>query len=273
MIKCVRSQPVKLKKILNGLSFKGSEKRMAYPKTIDELRMWAEDNNLPLDDMRTYIGTDYRGAKAYGIYEDKETGKFIVYKNKADGTRSVRYEGYDQAYAVNELYMKMQERIEQQNQGNSYQRYAPTQDTPDYKTISRHIMVGCVFATMAVIIIVCLVFFVMLRRMQGPSSGYYLYNDTYYYCQGDDFYYYDYYNDAWYYADYVDNELIDNYTDYYESSGYYDSYDIMDFQDSGYYDWNYYDNDDDWDNDWDDDWDDDWGNDWNDGYDDWDSDW
>lgn len=86
---------------------------MTYPKTIDELRMWAEDNNLPLDDMRTYIGTDYRGAKAYGIYEDKETGKFIVYKNKADGTRSVRYEGYDQAYAVNELYMKMQERIEQ----------------------------------------------------------------------------------------------------------------------------------------------------------------
>ena len=265
---------------------------MTYPKTIDELRMWAEDNNLPLDDMRTYIGVDYRGAKAFGIYKDEETGKFIVYKNKADGTRSVRYEGYDQAYAVNELYMKMQERLEQQNQEKNYPSYAPRQNNHNHQNRGTRSPFGrlvfFVFVmTIFIMAMISVAFFYMMRKdmrrdnYKGPTSGYYLYDDTYYYCQDDDFYYYDYDDDKWYYADYVDNELMNNYRDYYESSGYYDSYHIMDFQDSGYYDWDYYDNDydndydwdddsyDDWDNDWDNDWDDDW----DDSYDDWDSDW
>ncbi|MCM1273566.1 MAG: hypothetical protein NC225_08535 [Clostridium sp.] len=237
---------------------------MTYPKTIDELKMWAEDHNLPLDDMRTYIGTDYRGAKAYGIYEEEETGKFIVYKNKADGTRAVRYEGYDQAYAVNELYMKMQERIEQQNQIN----HAPAQDNRRY----RHRRSGLWKPFLLFFIVYAASFsfyFIAAKYDQRPDSGYYFYDDTYY-CQDDDFYYYDDDDASWYYANYVDNELMDNYSDYYESSGYYDSYDITNFQDSGYYEQdahknNDYDNDDDWDNDW--------NNNWNDSYDDWDSDW
>ena len=36
---------------------------------------------------------------------------FIVYKNKADGTRAVRYKGTDEAYAVNELYLKLKDEI------------------------------------------------------------------------------------------------------------------------------------------------------------------
>ncbi|MDE6026003.1 MAG: hypothetical protein K2G45_11175 [Lachnospiraceae bacterium] len=255
---------------------------MTYPKTIDELRMWAEDNNLPLADMRTYIGMDYRGAKAYGIYKDEETGKFIVYKNKADGTRSVRYEGYDQAYAVNELYMKMQERIEQQKQGNYYQSYAPEQNNYNHPSrggrspFGRLVFFVSVMTILMVVMITVAAFYMMRRNYhKGPTSGYYRYDDTYYYCQDNDFYYYDYYDNSWYYANDVDNELIDNYSDYYESSGYYDSYDIMDFQDSSYYHPNDYNNNynNDYDNDWDDDWDNDWDNDWNDSYDDWDSDW
>lgn len=139
---------------------------MTYPKTIDELRMWAEDNNLPLDEMRTYIGIDYRGAKAFGIYEDEQTGKFIVYKNKADGTRSVRYEGYDQAYAVNELYMKMQERIEQQMQGQNYQSYAPTQNNRDYGRRSSGKHMGGYLVSSIVILIV-----IMIIMMIGTMTG------------------------------------------------------------------------------------------------------
>ena len=189
---------------------------MTYPKTIDELRMWAADNNLPLDDMHTYIGVDYRGAKAFGIYKDEETGKFIVYKNKADGTRAIRYEGYDQAYAVNELYMKMQERIEQQNQEKYYPSYAPEQNNYNQRSrggrslFSRLVLFFSVMTILMVAIVIVAVFFMMRGNMRrdnykGPTSGYYLYDDTYYYCQDDDFYYYDYYDDRWYYADFVDN--------------------------------------------------------------------
>ena len=31
--------------------------------------------NLPLEEMRTFIGEDYKGAKAFGIYKD-ETGAY-----------------------------------------------------------------------------------------------------------------------------------------------------------------------------------------------------
>ncbi len=63
------------------------------PQTIEELKAWAKEMNLPLQDMRTFIGEDYKGAKAFGIYKDETDGTFVVYKNKEDGTRAVRYKG------------------------------------------------------------------------------------------------------------------------------------------------------------------------------------
>ena len=58
--------------------------------------------------MRFYIGENYKLPKAFGIYQDEASGDFIVYKNKADGTRVIRYQGGDEAYAVNEIYLKLQ---------------------------------------------------------------------------------------------------------------------------------------------------------------------
>lgn len=91
-------------------------RRTAYgvPATIEELRAYCRHHNLPLADMRVFLGEDDRGAKAFGIYRDENTGNFVVYKNKADGTRAVRYEGSDEAYAVNELYLKIRERVAEQ---------------------------------------------------------------------------------------------------------------------------------------------------------------
>ncbi|MBR6322922.1 MAG: hypothetical protein IKR59_08635 [Lachnospiraceae bacterium] len=104
-------------------------KRMAdaTPKTIAELKTWYEERNLPPEETtRFFIGKDYRKPKAFGIYQDGS--KFIVYKNKADGSRAVRYKGPDEAYAVNELYLKLKEEILHQKARNIAARSGGTQN-------------------------------------------------------------------------------------------------------------------------------------------------
>ncbi|MBR1454171.1 MAG: APC family permease, partial [Lachnospiraceae bacterium] len=49
--------------------------------------------------------------KAFGIYQ-AEDGNFVVYKNKANGQRAIRYNGPDEAYAVKELFLKLQDETE-----------------------------------------------------------------------------------------------------------------------------------------------------------------
>ena len=80
------------------------------PKTIEELKQWYIDRGLPTEEKtRFFIGKNYTKPKAFGIY--KEDGMFIVYKNKANGERAIRYKGTDEAYAVNELYLKLKSEI------------------------------------------------------------------------------------------------------------------------------------------------------------------
>ena len=80
------------------------------PQTISELKDWYESKGLgPYESTRFFIGIDYKRPKAFGIYETN--GIFTVYKNKADGSRAIRYEGPDEAFAVNELYLKLKEEL------------------------------------------------------------------------------------------------------------------------------------------------------------------
>ena len=89
------------------------------PTTVEELKMWYVSNGLPPEDVtRFFIGVDYKEPKAFGIYKDENSGNFVVYKNKADGSRAVRYEGTDEAYAVNELYLRLKQEILQQKANN-----------------------------------------------------------------------------------------------------------------------------------------------------------
>ena len=81
----------------------GGENRT--PKTIEELLAYCEKREMPFHRMRFFIGEDFREPCAFGIYRDGD--KFIVYKNKSDGSRAIRYSGPDEAYAVNELYQKI----------------------------------------------------------------------------------------------------------------------------------------------------------------------
>lgn len=88
------------------------------PETIEELKQWYVVHKLPPEETtRFFIGKNIKEPRAFGIYE--ENGRFIVYKNKNDGSRAVRYEGRDEAYAVNELYLRLKEEILNQKKHNA----------------------------------------------------------------------------------------------------------------------------------------------------------
>ena len=245
------------------------------PQTIAELKEWAVKHNLPLSQMRTYIGENYTGAKAFGIYKDEVSGNFIVYKNKADGTRAIRYEGPDEAYAVNELYQKMKERVaEQKSHQTKVQRQPTSKGRPG--KIVKSLLFVYVFIFVITVTLSGSYFLMLTKLGKSPSAGYYNYSGNMYYWQNT--------TSAWYIYDYdaaqwnscYDNldYLYDNYDDYRISSYSYSDYDVTDFTESDYYvEPKSSSSDDSWDNDWDDDYSWDSGSDWDSSWDNWDSDW
>ena len=97
------------------------------PQTIQELQNWYVSHNLPPEDVtRFFIGTNVQEARAFGSYFDESTGNYVVYKNKDNGERAIRYEGKDQSYAVNELYIKLKEEIINQKSNNNVNRTVST---------------------------------------------------------------------------------------------------------------------------------------------------
>ena len=235
------------------------------PKTIDELRQFCAARNLPLAKMRFFLGEDYRGARAFGIFQDEE-GNFVVYKNKSDGSRAVRYRGKDEAYAVNELYQKLRSEVMNQREHNARQQSKGVPGTRPAKKRKKLLSARNLF----LLFFLVLLLFYAISALRSPRKGYYRYNGGYYYNQLDDWYYYDGDLLEWVPA-IVDEELSGNYRDYYESYSYSGDYDIDDFSDSGYYVESSSSR---WRSDWDDDDDWDWGSDdWDSGWSDWDSDW
>lgn len=116
------------------------------PKTIEELKQWYIDHNLPDENTtRFFIDKDYPGPKAYGIYKQPD-GDFVVYKNKADGTRSTRYVGKDETYAVQELYLKLKEEMLLQKEHNmntsSYGSSYKSNPTNTYKNYDDYFLNG-----------------------------------------------------------------------------------------------------------------------------------
>lgn len=232
------------------------------PSTIEELRAYCQRHNLPLADMRVFLGEDYRGAKAFGIYRDQGTGNIIVYKNKADGTRAVRYEGPDEAFGVRELYEKIKERVALQK------RHLPPQgrESPGRARRGPASVVRVQVLLYGIVLILVLVTaLVAWFSPTGPSRGYYAYEDRFYYYDRPCWYEWDMDDEAWSPAQ-ADDWLVENADDYYQSRSWRAGYEAGDFTDSPWYSEETWE-DDDGDYDWDD------GDSWNDSYDDWDSDW
>lgn len=230
------------------------------PQTIEELRAFCLARRMPLEQMRFFIGEDYPGARAFGIFQDTD-GCFVVYKNKADGSRAVRYRGPDESYAVREIYLKLKDEVAQRRRAQS----AGARSSGGSGSGSKLLELFRSPILWAVIVVSAFTLFKRLDR--SPERGYYHYNDNYYYYQNDDWYAYDDSLLDWVILDSIDSELQDNYSDYYESGLYDSDYAVSDFSDSSYYedyDESDYDSDSDWDYDYDS---------WDAGDTDWDSDW
>lgn len=72
------------------------------PRTMDELKAWADDCKLSFGKLRVCVGEDYTLPKAFGIF--KQGRLFTVYKNRADGTRDIRCQTASEQEAVKELF-------------------------------------------------------------------------------------------------------------------------------------------------------------------------
>lgn len=239
---------------------------IGVPKTIEELKQWCMQKNIPLEQARFFIGQDYKGARAFGIYKDENTGNYIVYKNKSDGNRAIRYEGKDEEYAVNEIYLKLKDEML-----NQKQHIKARNNTSQQNNKRRNTQKGILgfFSKYYISIIIAFIIIVIVWAVvgSGPDRGYYQYNNQVYYYQPSDGWY-EYNNDSWYHTS-VDSDLVDHADDYFDSSYYDDDYGTSDFTDSGYY--NDDSSDDSYDNDWDSGWDS--SDSWDSGDTDWGSDW
>ncbi|MBR3524427.1 MAG: hypothetical protein IKO11_01145 [Lachnospiraceae bacterium] len=274
------------------------------PKTIEELKQYCTDHKVPVQQMHFHIGEDYKGAKAFGIYRNGD--QIVVYKNKADGSRAVRYSGRDEAYAVNEIYQKMRTEYNAAKEANTPRSGGPNvgrttrsqgvhkpnvvNSLPEghFKSAEerkKRLRIRKIRRIVITAVIIFAVICIFAAYSGGNHNGYYNYKDNYYYNQHGSWYLYDKLTNGWI----TTERPSDDINDYYESSYYSSDYGIDDFSSSDYYEESsysssYYDDDDDddsWSSSWDDDddwdsgsdWDWDSGSDWDSGWTDWDSDW
>lgn len=248
------------------------------PQTLEELKAFASEHNIPLEKIHMYLDQDYPWPKAYGIYRDGD--EFVVYKNKANGVRAIRYRGKDEAYAVKEIYLKMREMGMMAKAANTMRSYDDPNaietidltgsDSEQNWNSSSHtnnrvanwrkmpgIIIGALCLTAGLFIMI-----LNPNHRDKYERGYYRYQDSYYYTNGSEWFSYDYG-----YWNGVSVALVEDIIADYDAY----SIDISSVDiDPCYYTYAY-DDDDRWDNDdWfdDNDWDYDFDNDW-----DWDSDW
>lgn len=178
-----------------------------YPRTIEEFLQLCQSKGMPLYQMRFFIGEDCHEARCFGIYRDGD--RVIVYKNKADGSRAIRYDGPDEAEACRILYEKMDEEIlfrrymkEEQNGGGKSPapRPVPAKPRHRFKNIVTWTMVAVVIAGLA---------YNAIDKAFIHRNGYYHYNngiyyrlDRHWYTWDDEFY-------RWHMVDALADELAD----------------------------------------------------------------
>lgn len=266
----------------------------SQPQTIEELQQWYRARNLPPEEVtRFFIGKDVREPKAFGIYK-KSNGDCVVYKNKSDGTRAVRYEGADESYAVNELYQRLRSQIEDQVRRNNSNRNSGNHGGSGSGSGIGKGARGClsfIFEHKVASVILFILILSIIAAIFGDDipSGYYNYNGRDYYRQDSVWYSYDNSVSGWTPEEstagiysYINRDNYSNYSNssffgntLFEDTDYYDDYsyssDSSSNSSSSSSSWFDSDDDDDWDSDWSWDSSDSWDYDW--GGSDWDSDW
>ena len=191
------------------------------PKTIDELKEYCAERGMPLLRMRFFIGEDFREPRAFGIYRDGEN--VIVYKNKADGSRAIRYQGPDEAHAVDEIFRKL---LEECHNRGIYPDGKPAEGAAASKRKKKS---DKKFLILFVILwlVVALVSNIW-GHYRHRDDGYYSYGSGVYYLYGGDWYTSDGYHD-WYY---IDDFPAEDYSGYYAGTDYDSDWGVSDFQSS-----------------------------------------
>ena len=224
--------------------------------SINEFKDRAIENNITLEDKRFFVGTDCHEPRCFGIFQDEITDEWVVYKNKSDGTRAVRYHGHDEGYAVNEIYQKLKEQI------GDYKAYRASKGAIH---TGKPASSGGGDALIKLITVALILFAVVIALLSSfvssffgskkNSGSYYNYNGSSYYYDDGQWYSYD---DGNYTETYdVPDELENNRDDYYDDIDEYNKETIdSDWDDDDDYDWSWSDSDDSgWDSDWDSGWD------------------
>ncbi len=249
----------------NELYVADSPKRITHPTTIAELQEYCAERGMPLLRMRFFIGEDFKEPRAFGIYRDGED--VIVYKNKADGSRAVRYQGPDEEFAVNEILQKLLQECHNRGiypDGRPAQNQTPPPPRPPKR--------GGPSKRNIILIVAAIVLLSIISNFFTHSNdGYYRFDDTdrTYYNYGGDWYY-SYDNDDYNYWYSTDSAPVDDYSDYSVGEDWNSDWDVGDFKDSSTWDdinssdWSSGDSDYDSGSDWDS---------WDSGGSDWDSDW
>ena len=191
------------------------------PKTIEELKEYCAERGMPLLRMRFFIGEDFKEPKAFGIYRDGD--EVVVYKNKANGQRAVRYRGPDEEHAVQELFQKLLEECHNRGIYPDGKPVEPAESAPARKGARLFLKAyGIFFAAAAAAVAGTAIF----STIQHRHDGYYRINETIYYRYGDDWYTdYDY---DWYEVE----EPVEDWSDYYIGDDYDSDWGVSDFRDS-----------------------------------------
>lgn len=230
------------------------------PTTIEELKLWYEWHNLPPEEVtRFFIGKNIEEPKAFGIYKNEE-GDCVVYKNKANGERAIRYQGADEAFAVGELLQRLKDEIIRQKAKNRStatmstdgDEYEPSQmSTWDVikEIVQEHSKVSWV--------VFCLFLGLLGRCLSNEApDGYYYYEGNDYYHQSSQWYYFDKSLNDWVRTEKVQGVNKKNASQY-SQPGFFKGKQFTETQwyhDNDSYDW---DSGDSWDSnstDWDSDW-------------------
>ena len=275
--------------------------------TIEEIQAQAERLGMPLAKMRFFPGENRADPKCFGIYADID-GNFIVYKNKADGTRAVRYRGRSEAEACEIFWDKIEEEVRKRQKDRDWWKHQQQlASDPEYasefeKEMTRRAVRRSTpapassrnrlttFLPLMILPFILAGFMLLTNRpaVSHPHTGYYTtpQQEIYYYDHGD---WYGWNDGAWHEYDDFDYNTWSSWG--YDGShvpSTADDTSFYEFSDSEYYKDTYYDDndsydyDDTYDSDWSDDWDDYWDSsddydydwsDWDTSDTDWDSDW
>ena len=250
---------------------------MIKVNSIQDIKNLAEKHNIPLTEMRFFVGENYTEPKAFGIYE--ENGEFIVYKNKDNGQRAIRYQGTDEAEAAQtKLRQKNADWWQHQEdlaENNEYVKEYTKEINKRYpKTTKIHQLLKAAYNSFMkdweYYLWLLFIFYLLVAAVYNIHLYYEHYKEiennhpnisSGYYVNNDDLYYYNY--PTWYiwnsgsWDRYEYNYLVDDYSDWtYSDDVYDDTYEIKeDFIDFSEYKETYSLPSDDYDSIWSQDWD------------------